>query len=271
MGLEITPAARPGGSSGDLQTNSSGAFGGLTPGTGIATALGVNVGLAGAPVVNGGALGTPSSGTLTSVTGLPVSTGISGLGTGVAAALATANNTAGGYSPIDGTAELTNKTLTSSVGKGTWTASGTWTLPAHTVNGSILTTGGFVNSIGDSTNGFLAVNTNRIRSAGGSLDLNTGTATSLFGGAVQFALGKSLVLPSGTNTRAGNAVLVGGTVTVSNTTVTANTIVLLTRKTSGGTIGTAITYTLSAGTSFTITSDNILDTSTFSYVLIENP
>lgn len=62
---------------------------GITPGTGIATALAVNVGTAGAPVVNGGALGTPSSGTLTSATGLPVSTGISGLGTGVADFLAT--------------------------------------------------------------------------------------------------------------------------------------------------------------------------------------
>lgn len=37
----------------------------------------------------GGALGTPSSGTLTNTTGLPVSTGISGLGSGVATALAT--------------------------------------------------------------------------------------------------------------------------------------------------------------------------------------
>lgn len=34
-------------------------------------------------------LGTPSSGTLTSCTGLPISTGVSGLGTGVAAFLAT--------------------------------------------------------------------------------------------------------------------------------------------------------------------------------------
>lgn len=58
-------------------------------GTGVATALAVNVGSAGAPVVNGGALGTPSSGTLTSATGLPISTGVSGLGTGVATFLAT--------------------------------------------------------------------------------------------------------------------------------------------------------------------------------------
>ena len=38
-------------------------------GTGVATALAVNVGTAGAPVVNGGALGTPSSGTVTNLTG----------------------------------------------------------------------------------------------------------------------------------------------------------------------------------------------------------
>jgi hypothetical protein len=51
--------------------------------------LAVNVGTAGSPVINGGVLGTPSSGTLTNATGLPVATGISGLGTGVATFLAT--------------------------------------------------------------------------------------------------------------------------------------------------------------------------------------
>lgn len=57
-------------------------------GTGVATALGVNVGSAGAFVTNGGALGTPSSGTLTNATGLPTS-GITGYGTGLGEATAT--------------------------------------------------------------------------------------------------------------------------------------------------------------------------------------
>jgi hypothetical protein len=41
----------------------------ITTGTGVTTALGVNTGSSGAFVVNGGALGTPSSGTVTNLTG----------------------------------------------------------------------------------------------------------------------------------------------------------------------------------------------------------
>ncbi|MHC2536003.1 hypothetical protein [Bradyrhizobium diazoefficiens] len=58
-------------------------------GTGVATALAVNIGSAGSVVVNGGAAGTPSSITLTNGTGLPISTGVSGLGTGIATWLGT--------------------------------------------------------------------------------------------------------------------------------------------------------------------------------------
>lgn len=45
------------------------------------------------------------------------------------------------------TDELTSKTLTASVGKGTWTASGTWTLPAITLGGTVSGGGNQLNNI----------------------------------------------------------------------------------------------------------------------------
>lgn len=52
----------------------------------------VAFGTGGTVLYNGGALGTPASGTGTNLTGIPISTGISGLGTGVATFLATASS-----------------------------------------------------------------------------------------------------------------------------------------------------------------------------------
>ncbi len=66
-----------------------------TTGTGILTALGINTGSAGAPVLFNGALGTPTSGTLTNATGCAISSCVGGLGTGIATALAVNTGTAG--------------------------------------------------------------------------------------------------------------------------------------------------------------------------------
>lgn len=81
-------------------------------------------------------------------------------------------------------------------------------------------------------------------------------------------IGVLKTIQTGTNARAGTSVLVGGTVTVSNTSVTANTKVFTQRKTSGGTAGNLV-YTVSAATSFTITSSSGTDTSTVDWYLVE--
>ena len=97
-------ASVPGSSGQVLTSGGSGAWG--TPfslGTGVQTALGVNVGSAGAPVLYNGAGGQPSAIDLTHGTSLPISTGVSGLGTGVAAGAAQATNAASGFPTLVGT------------------------------------------------------------------------------------------------------------------------------------------------------------------------
>jgi hypothetical protein len=114
-------------------------------GTGVATALAVNVGSAGAVIVNGGALGTPSSGTLTNATGLPLTTGVTGtlpVGNGGTGAV-----TLTGYVKGTGTAALTASATIPSTD-----ITGLGTMAAQNAN-SVAITGGTINgtTIGAST------------------------------------------------------------------------------------------------------------------------
>lgn len=75
---------------------SSGTLAVARGGTGVSTSTGTgSVVLSDSPTLVTPALGTPSSATLTNATGLPVATGISGLGTGVATALGVNTGSAG--------------------------------------------------------------------------------------------------------------------------------------------------------------------------------
>tara|TARA_R110000868_G_scaffold20477_13_gene86578 strand:+ start:3452 stop:4315 length:864 start_codon:yes stop_codon:yes gene_type:complete len=98
-------------------------------------------------LVPAGALGTPSSGTLTSCTGLPVSTGVSGLGTNVATFLATPTsaNLAAALTDETGTGAnvfatsptLTTATITSLVETKTAPAISTGTLTLNCSLGNV--------------------------------------------------------------------------------------------------------------------------------------
>lgn len=83
-------------------------------------------------------------------------------------------------------------------------------------------------------------------------------------------VGKGIYVKEGTNATMGIATLVAGTVTVNTTKVTANSRIFLTRQTNAGTVGGSVDVTArTAGTSFTITSGNALDTSDVAWIIIE--
>lgn len=95
-----------------------------------------NIGAATATSVNGLTI-TASTGTLTIANGktLTVSNSLTFAGTdGNTFTFPSGSDT---VVTLTATQELDNKTLDSSVGKGTWTASGTWTLPAVTLGGAV--------------------------------------------------------------------------------------------------------------------------------------
>lgn len=202
----------------------------------------------------------------------------------------------GAISPSSG-----NITVAGTANQITTTGSGstiTWSLPsAITAPGSLTTTTGLTAGSGFTvsagavaiTTGTSAINisadaaatTINLGTGAGAKTItigstNTTSATNLTAGsggvncATDFAL-TSVATKISMNGGAvtdfiGEATLVAGTVTVNNTNIAANDRILVVRSTTGGTEG-HLSYTISAGASFTVTSSSNTDTSTVVYVI----
>ncbi len=103
---------------------------------------------------------------------------------------------------------------------------------------------------------------------GGQSNGNFSTFTNQAKALVAGTAGGGLSIKEGTNARMGGATLVGGTVTVANTSVTSTSRIFITRNTVGGALGT-LSYTKTAGASFTVTSSSATDTSSVDWMIVE--
>lgn len=108
-------------------------------------------------------------------------------------------------------------------------------------------------------------------SASGLLDLSASTAVNANSDLKITTVGKGLYIKEGANATSGVATLSAGTVVVSTTKVTASSRIYLTVQSLGTVaVATPIAVTArSAGTSFTISSSAVTDTSTVAWLIIE--
>lgn len=129
------------------------------------------------PTLTTPALGTPASGTLTNATGLPISTGVSGLGTGVATFLATPSS-----ANLRGA--LTDETGTGAAVFGTSPTIATPTITSPTITGTGTIAGTFTGNLTGNVTGTVSGNAGTVTNGVYTTDTGTVTSTMIADGTI---------------------------------------------------------------------------------------